>query len=268
MVIFAAMKSEFYSVRMHAERDGAHLSGAERLVWQEQVQPVVAEMLQRAVDHDPASLQVSVDAVIAETILRGPMPNLTEVPVVDYLAGRDRAGQALVAAGVAADVALTAIETIAAGAGPDGQNMRGAMLIDARSGERLEPVRSRGVRASRMDIDPELEEALTKRLVSQGLIHHRTREALILSAKVLAAPSVIAELCWSDDPDYTAGYVSAPGFGYLRIPQMKEAGDGHGGRAFFFMPGVNLASTIRFLEETPFLVNQIGLIGSSSGKKK
>ena len=118
-----------------------------------------------------------------------------------------------------------------------------------------------------MDIDPDLDEALTKNLVSQGLIHHRIREALILAAKVLAAPGIIAELCWSDDPDYTAGYVSAPGFGYLRIPQMKEKGDPHGGRAFFFMPGFNLTATIRFLEETPFLINKLGLIGSSTGKR-
>lgn len=145
--------------------------------------------------------------------------------------------------------------------------MRGAMLIDAQNGERLEPVSARGVRATRMDVEPDLEEAFTRNLVSQGLIHHRTREALILAAKVLAAPGIIAELCWSDDPNYTAGYVCAPGFGYLRIPHMKEIGDPHGGRAFFFMPGFKLAETIRFLEETPFLINQLGLIGSSAGKR-
>ena len=80
-------------------------------------------------------------------------------------------------------------------------------------------------------------------------------------------PSLIAELCWSDDPDYTAGYVCAPGFGYLRIPHLKQAGDPHGGRAFFFMPGFRLADTIRFLEETPFLIDRLGLIGSSAGKR-
>ena len=224
-------------------------------------------MLQRATEYDPASLRISVDEIKTAEIIRGPAPNLTEVPVPDFQAGRERALQALLAAGVMSDVATSAIETIAGGAGPDGTNMRGAMLIDARTGDRLEPVTARGVRASRMDVEPDLEEAFTRSLVSQGLIHHRTREALILAAKVLAAPGIIAELCWSDDPDYTAGYVSAPGFGYLRIPEMKAKGESRGGRAFFFMPGFKLTETIQFLEEAPFLINKLGLIGSSAGKR-
>ena len=259
------MDAPYYSIRMHADRDGCHLSGAERLVRKEQIDSVVADMLQRAAGHDPASLQISVDEVESGNIVRAPMPNLTEVPVGDFRAGREKAFQALLASGVAAEVAQSAIESIARGAGPAGANMRGAMLIDARTGDRLEPVSARGVRATRMDVDPGLEESFTRTLIRQRLIHHRTREALILAAKVLAAPGIIAELCWSDDPDYTAGYVCAPGFGYLRIPQMKDAGDPHGGRAFFFMPGYKLAETIHFLEETPFLIDKIGLIGSSAG---
>jgi len=261
------MENKFYSVRMHAERDGRHLSGAERLVEKEQIRPVVESMLLRSVDCDPASLQISVDAVDDDAIVRGALPNLTEVSVTDFQAGRDRAFQALVASGVTDKVALTSIQSIAAGAGPDGGNMRGAMLVESRSGDRLEPDSSRGVRATRMDVDPALEEAFAERLVSHGLTHRRTREALILAAKVLTAPGIVAELCWSDDPDYTAGYVAAPGLGYLRIPHMKKRGDVHGGRAFFLTAGANLLRTIRFLEETPFLINQLGLIDSSVGRK-
>lgn len=261
------MESRYYSVRMHADRDGTHLSGAERLVSEEQVESVVIEMLQRATGHAPSSLKISIDEIDGSRIVRGAMPNLVEVPVDDYRSGRDRAFQALLASGVAPEVAQSAIETIARGAGPGHANMRGAMLIDARKGERLEPVSARGVRATRMDVEPGLEDALTRNLVRQGLIHHRIREALVLASKVLAAPGIIAELCWSDDPGYTAGYVCAPGFGYLRIPHLKEVGDPHGGRAFFFMPGFKLAETIRFLEETPFLINKLGLIAGSGGKK-
>jgi len=261
------MNNMYYSVRMHCERGSAHLSGAERLVRKDRIESVAAGMLQRAIAHAPATLQITVDEIDSATIVRGAAPNLTEIPIADYLAGRERAFQALLAAGVVADVAMTALELIAEGAGPNGSNMRGAMLIDARTGERLESVSARGVRATRMDVEPDLDEAFTRSLVSQGLNHHRTREALILAAKVLAAPGIIAELCWSDDPEYTAGYVAAPGFGYLRIPQMKERGSCHGGRAFFFMPGFRLTDTIRFLEETPFLIDRLGLIGSSAGKR-
>lgn len=260
------MEACYYSVRMHADRDGCHVSGAERLVAPERVDNTVAAMLQRAMSQQSTSTQISIDKVVPVEIVRGPMPNLTEVPVGDFRSGREKALQALVAAGVAAEVAMAAIDAIADGAGPARSNMRGAMLIDARNGDRLEPVSARGVRATRMDVEPGLEEALSGQLIRQGLPHHRTREALILAAKVMAAPGIIAELCWSDDPEYTAGYVCAPGFGYLRIPHLKASGDPHGGRSFFFMPGFKLTETIRFLEETPFLVNRLGLVGNSAGK--
>jgi len=265
VIIFAVMESRYYSIRMHAGRDGNHLSGAERLVPQEEVETVAMAMLQRAGEYDPSSLKISVDEVDSDDIVSGALPNLTQVPVSDVRTGREKAIQALLAAGVTADVAVSAIETIAKGASPDGGNMRGAMLIDAGTGARLEPDQARGIRATRMDILPELFPRLEQELEKKDLAHHRTREALILAAKVLAAPGIIAELCWSDDPQYTAGYVAAPGFGYLRIPHMKEVGDPHGGRAFFCMPGFNLESSIRFLEETPFLADRIGLIGDKSG---
>ncbi|MDI5789105.1 6-carboxyhexanoate--CoA ligase [Bacillus licheniformis] len=37
----------------------------------------------------------------------------------------------------------------------------------------------------------------------------RLKEALAIASKVCEHPAVIAELCWSDDPDYITGYVAA-----------------------------------------------------------
>ena len=37
---------------------------------------------------------------------------------------------------------------------------------------------------------------------------------------------VVAELCWSDDPDYTTGYVAGKNIGYVRIkPIYKQSKD-------------------------------------------
>jgi 6-carboxyhexanoate--CoA ligase len=69
---------------------------------------------------------------------------------------------------------------------------------------------------------------------------------------------VIAELCWSDDPEYTAGYVASPKGGYLRIPQLKARGDIYGGRAFFLAAGSDPLAAVNFLEQTPFLVTDVG----------
>jgi len=92
-----------------------------------------------------------------------------------------------------------------------------------------------------------------------GLGHHRVLEALVLSAKVLGGPGVVAELCWSDAPDYTIGYVADPQAGYQRITNLKHVGDCHGGRIFF----VNRADTtpallIDYLERQPVLFTAAG----------
>ncbi len=104
---------------------------------------------------------------------------------------------------------MAALNLLSNGAAPLGLNMRGAMIIDAVSGERLEPDHERGIRASRFDWTDEALDTMTKKLAAIGLTHFRTHEALALATKVAHAPGIIAELCWSDDPDYTAGYVAS-----------------------------------------------------------
>jgi 6-carboxyhexanoate--CoA ligase len=43
----------------------------------------------------------------------------------------------------------------------------------------------------------------------------------------------LAELCWSDDPDYTTGYVASKNLGYVRIKPLKEPNNPLGGRVYF-----------------------------------
>ena len=138
--------------------------------------------------------------------------------------------------------------------------MRGAMIMDALTGERLEPDHERGVRASRFDWSEKALESVTGSLASVGLTHFRTREALALATKVAHAPGMIAELCWSDEPDYTAGYVASPDMGYVRFPFLKQQGLSHGGRAFFVQRnGLDLQLLIRYLESAVILVDDTGV---------
>ncbi|MCK4537132.1 MAG: hypothetical protein KAT93_08965, partial [Desulfuromonadales bacterium] len=148
-------------------------------------------------------------------------------------AGRELAGRLLENAGVAAHVVSRSLACLAEGPAPDGGAMRGAMVVDRLSGERLEPDNRRGVRVSRMDVAPDERVALRNLLDKVGLGHHRVLEALVLAGKVLKAPGIVAELCWSDAPDYVTGYVASPIEGYQRITRLKEAGDPMGGRIFF-----------------------------------
>jgi 6-carboxyhexanoate--CoA ligase len=132
--------------------------------------------------------------------------------------------------------------------------MRGAALIDLRSGKRLEPDRSRGVRVSLLGISPDADRGLRRRLSRRGINTDTVREALVLASKVAACPAIVAEVCISDDPDYTTGYVASSRTGYLRIPAIKEFGSPAGGRVFFVKSGTTIDPVINYLEEQPVII--------------
>lgn len=261
--------SAFYSIRMHAALDGHHLSGGERLAGAAEVEGLAAALVRRALTHprgQAEEIRLMVEAVPAASLIHGRLPDLRTIMVGDFRQGRRAATATLVRAGVAAGAAATAMETLAAGAAPGGRGMRGAMLVDAASGERLEPDPARGVRVSRMDLAPRAERELRAALAPVGLDNPHVREALVLAAKVLTAPGIVAELCWSDDPGYTAGYVAAPALGYIRFPHLKPAGEERGGRAFFFRREIfDLPRILECLERTPFLAAEAGAVHPATG---
>lgn len=136
--------------------------------------------------------------------------------------------------------------------------MRGASLIDVKTGKRLEPDRERGVRVSRLGISRDSEEKISGLLKKLGINTTRVKEALILASKVASCPGIVAELCISDDPDYTTGYVASKNHGYQRIPNIKEKGSRAGGRVFFVKSGSSIAKIIRYLEKKPVMVICLG----------
>lgn len=132
------------------------------------------------------------------------------------------------------------------------ESMRGAMLVDMRTGKRLDPWGQRGVRVSRMSFADET--AAITALNAAGYSGVHLEEALVLASKVLSAPGVVGELCISDDPDYTTGYVSY-GNTYHRLHHMKPVGSPLGGRLFFVDATADIAAIKNYLETTVTLVN-------------
>ena len=130
------------------------------------------------------------------------------------------------------------------------RDMRGAILFHAATGARLEPDHARGVRVTSMDAAiatgerPEAHSGKT-----------RVTDALVLASKVAHHPAVLAEVCISDDPDYTTGYVASTELGYLRVPNMKPDGSPVGGR-LFVVDTDEPADLITYLEHTPVLVGE------------
>jgi 6-carboxyhexanoate--CoA ligase len=266
MLILSTMETSLYSVRMRASSNGRHIAGAERLVAGEVVSEVIAALTRRAMNAPlgPAdTIQCSLERIDPLSVRYAALPNLSTYKVHDCREGRQAANCLLVKAGVKKEIANLAINLLANGAGPGGSVMRGATIMDALTGERLEPDPVRGVRVSRMDLAPTLRRLLKQTLAVAGLDHHRVVEALVLAGKVLQAPGIVAELCWSDAPDYIAGYVASPRSGYQRISVLKTHGDWRGGRVFFVnKTEISLNDLIQYLEHQSIMFTTSGTIST------
>lgn len=264
MIVFLAMECSLYSVRMRASNRGCHVCGAERIVAESEVSKLAADLTQRALragNGKPDEVHCTVERIAAEAISYFSLPDITINLVDNYREGRALAEQLLMNAGVNRPVACQAVSLLATGAGPGGQVMRGAVIMDMASGQRLEEDPARGVRVSRMDLTSNCRAELEPLLSAADLGHRRVVEALTLAGKVMRAPGIVAELCWSDDPHYTTGYVAAPQFGYQRISALKEQGDPLGGRVLFVDTGlVDLKEFVDYLELRPVLFEEIGQI--------
>ena len=241
--------AELYSVRMRAAQGGPHkngghhISGAERIVKLEEVGSIAQALAERALHHSKGTadfINITVDLIPSN-----------EITYIDCLQVEEHRANTIVEAHQLAiellqgphitEVAIKNAITFLKGLD---SSMRGAMLVDATTGKRID-VGNRGVRVSHMDsFDSE----------SLGENEHM-REALVLASKVQSAEGIVGELCWSDDPDYTVGYVACNGI-YHRIPNMKELGSHIGGRVFFVHSEIDRESVIEYLEKAPVLVQR------------
>ena len=234
-----------YSVKMRASRSGAHISGAERIVPSDTVAKTAAALAERALSHPkgaPDFVNIKIEGA-------GSMLRLKALPVSTNVTHTAEEGIAK-AAELLAGAGITRIDEIMS-LFSETYAMRGAMLLDADTLERLEPDRARGVRATYMDDAESL-----ARLSASGKNHYA--EAIVLATKVQNAPGIIGEICVSDDPDYVTGYVATREIGYQRITTIKEKGSPNGGRIFLYRgPREDVPKTIDFLEHTRVIVEGV-----------
>jgi len=273
-----------YSIRMRAARGGAHedggqhISGAERIVPEDKIPVILQQLYSRARKHElgrPDFININVESLSGWDIKELTSLMVYTMGCRDYQEGRRLAGKVLELKGINPRIVEKGFYylrgdhfpgtdhsvTSPTGTGPTGtgKNMRGAILMDINTGRRLEPDQSRGIRASRMDYHPEIVPNLYELLDEFGLNNNHVREALCLATKVANVSGVVAELCWSDDPGYTAGYVAAADLGYIRLPHLKEKGSRHGGRIFFIDPGrVKPEDIIKNLEQKTYIITALG----------
>ena len=230
---------------------GKHISGAERIVAADDLEKTVLSLLDRARSHGRGKsdfINIKVQEVREENAIRVPLLKIYSQKTESKSEGRSFAFSELVRVGVSTEAAKKAFETLESLS----DSMRGAVILDAESGRRLDKKAERGVRCSNMDVADK--NHYEKKLSSLGLSGEHAREALVLASKVASAKGSVAELCWSDDPDYVTGYVASPSYGYCRISVMKDLGDFVGGRVFFIKPETNLESYIDYIQNKIVLV--------------
>ncbi|MBI5189649.1 MAG: 6-carboxyhexanoate--CoA ligase [Nitrospirae bacterium] len=248
---------DLYSLRMRASSNGRHISGAERIVGGADVARVTSELVERARAHalgTPDAITVTVDSLAGRHLVRLHALPVTDIRLAGADAGNARAVAELVRAGVSEEAARAALSAMTTGAS-DGGGMRGAMILDAATGNRLDGDGAKGVRARAIDYDESSRPLIDAALAARGLEGSRIREALALATKVAHAPGAVAELCISDNPGYVTGYVASSAYGYVRLTPLKEPGSFSGGRAFF-VDGARLEMEdyLHYLREVPVLV--------------
>lgn len=250
------MNESLYSVKMRASESGTHISGAERIVPSSAAPRTAAALVTRALTHSkgmPDFINVKLER--PSSIVR-----LKSLPVTTHATRTPEEGMTLAAELLAKDGIGRVAEIMAKFA--ETYALRGAMLLDADTLERLDPNPERGVRATCMD-----DADSTLKGVPSAKNHFA--EAIVLATKVQNAPGIIAEICVSDDPDYTTGYVATRSLGYHRITNIKERGSPLGGRIFLYRgPRSNVTETIRFLEQQAVLVEDVPAISADATTDK
>jgi len=231
-----------------------HISGAEGLYTVSEMQRILREYIERALHHPkgkPDTILLTLEEVRQEPLTISTLP-LSTVISDSPSEAKKISGNMLRALRISEKALKTAFAVLQKG------NMRGAALISADKGMRLEHDRRRGVRVSRLGIAKPALRILSPRLARLGINTDTVKEALTLASKVASCSGVRAELCISDDPQYTTGYVASNLFGYVRIPTLKRSGRKIGGRVFFIREGSDIDRIIQYLERTPVLVDRIG----------
>jgi len=234
-----------------------HISGAEKIVSEDNLGTYVEALLNRALHHSKGKanfINFKIEKLNKEDILY-----LDALPVSTVQADTHQEGLKKVAALLEQMNIANPNEIIKKI--NETYNMRGAILLDVDTLERLEPNQERGIRATYMDADDSFRPENIE-------VKNHYNEAIVLATKVAYAPNIIGEICISDDPDYVTGYVASKETGYVRITKLKERGSQEGGRIFLYRGELSaVQSCLDYLEKQKVLVKNVCSITNNNCTK-
>jgi len=248
----------WYSVRMRSsqgaphEDGGIHISGAERLIEASDVKSISYDMIQRAMNHSRGNadfISLKIETIRNEDIQHLAPLHVKKAMNKSYQTTKQVLQEQLADSSISESLISSYYEWLL----HDNVN-RGAIIVDINSGKRIDPDRNRGVRVSHFDWNKSSIQKWPKDLL--GIYSERRAEAIALASKVAAA-GTICELCCSDDPEFTTGYLTYQDK-YIQIPNMKEEQSPYGGRVFFIdSKKLDLDRYIHYLEKVPVLVGGV-----------
>ena len=211
-----------YSIKMRAAKGDLHVSGAERIIEQNDISGAVSALTERALHHGLG--RADFINIKMEEVKEEQLEYLDALPVskrpAQTVEETYQIMRSMLCELCLEDKADELIDLLR-----HNHPMRGAVLYDVATSQRIEPDHERGIRVTYMD---------AAGAASSSSCKNHFREAIVLATKVVHAPGIIAELCLSDDPDYLVGYLASLKHGYVRLMPMKEIGNPHGGRVFIF----------------------------------
>jgi 6-carboxyhexanoate--CoA ligase len=240
-----------FSIRMRADRKQFHISGAEGIFPDAEIFRIIKEYADRALSH-PRGRPDRIVITLEELKQRPKKIPLLPVKTLKCSSADEAKKiitELLLNSGISRKAINNGFKVLTSK-----KTMRGAAAITERSGVRTEPDKERGIRVSRLGIEKADEKTLSKTLSKSGINATTVKEALILASKAASCPQVIAEVCVSDDPDYTTGYIASKKLGYLRIPNIKRHGEMRGGRVLFVKENADIEAASAYLEKTAALL--------------
>lgn len=250
-----------YSIKMRSakggphEEGGKHISGAERILNEDEIEKELINVYRRAITHErgkPDFINFKIERIEEKDIIYQKRLEIVQHEVKDNIEGLELAKSLLEENKVSKKAAEEGINRLL----NLKESIHGAMLIDKDTGERIDNKGIHGVRVTGIasaDIDK-----YRQSLEKDGRVGLHLEEALILASKIASCKGIVAELCWSDDPSYVIGYVGTKKT-YERIPLLKENGNPVGGRLFFIDQNqldesYSLEDLIEYLEKQVVLI--------------
>lgn len=235
-----------YSLKMRSsvnfQGKEVHVSGAEKIIREENLEKNILEMLRRALSHTRGKAEMI--NLKVEKLDDKCIKQINALPVYEIDSSNPSEAKMFITEMLKYIGIINTdfvFETLRLS-----YDLRGAAIFGLKSNHRIDSAYTRGVRATYMDYEN-----------SETSYKDQFKEAIVLATKVAHAPGIIGEICISDDPECTTGYFASKSLGYIRIYNIKNIGDCNGGRVFIHNEDCKLEKTIDFIQNEKVIVCNI-----------